>query len=179
MALLRGIGAHAPQAFDPRLVTGFLRDEYLLSRWAWVVGIMSFAAIYIYMALLFSFAYFGIAKVSGIAYSWTDALVASLFIPLFATELPKTIPLRLLGGIQFTLAVVIGVGTFFSFLQRRLFMVRTAATVVNDKLTEDAFQEKFKILGTKLAESPTNASPQQVQAQEESTAIKKKKKKKR
>src|SRR5438046_4685507 len=29
-----------------KMITGFLRDEYLVSRWAWVLGVVSFGAIY-------------------------------------------------------------------------------------------------------------------------------------
>ncbi len=71
-------------------VTDFLKDPYLISRWAWVVGLVSLGSLYVYIALLFSFTYYGIARVSGVAYSWTDALIASLFIPFFVTELPKS-----------------------------------------------------------------------------------------
>lgn len=50
-----------------RKVLAFLKDPYLLSRWAWVLGIVFLASIYIYIAFLFSFAYYGIARVSGIS----------------------------------------------------------------------------------------------------------------
>jgi len=144
-----------------KMITGFLRDEYLVSRWAWVLGAVSFGVIYVYIALLFSFTYFGIAKVSGIPYPWPDSLVASLFIPLFAKELPKTNLLRVLGGIHFSLAVIFGIGTFFGFLQRRLFAIRAAATVVNDKLIDKIFEEKFLILGKKLEVSAASQNRHQ------------------
>jgi hypothetical protein len=146
-------------------ITDFLRDEYLVSRWAWVLGIISFGLIYVYIALLFSFVYVGIARVSGISYPWASSLVASLFIPLFATELPKTFSLRLVGGIHCVLVLTVGISTFFSFLQRRLFAIRTAATVVNDKLIDEAFQKKVTIVGTKLAESPAKSPQGQMEIQ--------------
>jgi hypothetical protein len=142
-------------------ITDFLRDEYLVSRWAWVLGVIAFASIYVYISLLFSFAYFGIARVSGISYSWGNALVNSLFIPVFATEIPRTLPLRVLAGAQFVLTLAIGISTFFKFLQRWVFAIRTAATVINDKLIDQAFQEKFAMLGTKLADLHSNPSHQQ------------------
>jgi hypothetical protein len=160
-----------------KMITSFLRDEYLVSRWAWVLGAVSFGVIYGYIALLFSFAYFGIARVSGISYPWPDSLVASLFIPLFAKELPKTIVLRILGGIHFSLAVTVGIGTFFGFLHRRLFAIRAAATVVNDKLIDKIFEEKFLILGKKLEVSP--APQKQIPAPEQKPPNKGKKKKRK
>lgn len=140
-------------------VTAFLRDDYLVSRWAWVLGIISFGFIYVYFALLFSFVYFGIARVSGISYSWLDSLVASLFIPLFATELPKTLFLRFVAGMHCVLVLTVGISTFFSFLQRRLDVVRTTARALNEKLVDEAFQRKVSVVGAKLAESPLG-SPQ-------------------
>ena len=78
----------------------FLGDPYLLSRWAWVLGTVFLLSIYIYIAALFSFAYYGIARVSGVSYSWPDALVTSLFIPFFFPDLPKLLAVKLLSGIQ-------------------------------------------------------------------------------
>ena len=142
-------------------ITAFFKDDYLVSRWAWVLGIISFGFIYVYIALLFSFVYFGIARVSGILYPWLDSLVASLFIPLFATELPKTLPLRFVAGIHCMLVLTVGVSTFFSFLQRRLGVVRTTATTLYEKLADEAFQEKVLVVGTKIAESPLKPPQEQ------------------
>ncbi len=151
-------------------ITAFLRDDYLVSRWAWVLGIISFGSVYVYIALLFSFVYFGIAKVSAISYSWLDSLVASLFIPLFATELPKTLPLRLVAGIHCVLVLTVGISTFFSFLQRRLAVVRTTATTLYEKLVDEAFQKKVSVVGAKIAESPLKPSQGQTGIQVNSTA---------
>jgi len=158
-----------------KMITGLLRDEYLVSRWAWVLGAVSFGAIYVYIALQFSFAYFGLARVTGIPYSWTDSLVASLFIPLFAEELPKTIALRVLGGIHFSLVVTVGIGTFFSFLRRRLFAIRTAATVVNDRLIDKIFEEKFSMVSMKLEVPPTKPPEEQPPVQRPTNKARKKK----
>jgi hypothetical protein len=43
-------------------LVNFLKDPYLVSRWAWVLGILFFGSIYVYIAVLFSFAYYGIAR---------------------------------------------------------------------------------------------------------------------
>jgi hypothetical protein len=134
-----------------RFVTGFLRDEYLVSRWAWVLGAVTFGSLYIYIALLFSFVYFGVARVSGISFPWITSLTASLFIPLFASELPKTNLFRVIGGIHCALALTVGIGTFFGFLHRRLFAIRAAATVVNDRLVDKIFEQKYSALGALLA----------------------------
>jgi hypothetical protein len=64
-----------------RKVLNFLKEPYLLSRWAWVVGIIFVGSIYVYFSVLFSFAYYRIARVNSVKYSWTDALVLRCLSP--------------------------------------------------------------------------------------------------
>jgi hypothetical protein len=137
-------------------IVNFLKDPYLVSRWAWVLGILFFGFIYTYIALLFSFAYYGIARVGGISYSWLDAVVASLFIPFFVSDLPKLLPLRLLGGLQCVLVLAVGISTLVNFIQRRLRSIHAAAITISKRLGDENIREKFLILEAKLATVPTN-----------------------
>jgi hypothetical protein len=137
-------------------IVNFLKDPYLLSRWAWVLGIFFFGFIYAYIALLFSFAYYGIARVGGISYSWLDAAVVSMFIPFFVSDLPRLIALRLLGGFQCVLVLAVGISTLVNFIQRRLRSIHTAAIIISKRLGDENIREKFLILEAKLATIPTN-----------------------
>jgi hypothetical protein len=139
-----------------RRMLDFLRDPYLLSRWALVLGVVFFGSIYVYIAVLFSFAYYGIAHVSGVPYSWPDALVTSVFIPLFVSELPKILAAKLLGGIHCLLVVTVGIGTIANFLRRKLDAIRRAATDLSDRFTDQSIQEKYIILEEKFS---TTAAP--------------------
>jgi hypothetical protein len=127
-------------------ILDFLSDPYLLSRWAWALGMVFLGSIYIYIAVLFSFAYYGIARVSGVSYSWPDALVASLFIPFFVSELPKILAVKLLGGIHCLLVVAVGIGTIVNFLRRKLDALRRAATELSDRLRTKTFKKSTKSL---------------------------------
>jgi hypothetical protein len=129
-----------------RSILDFLKNPYLLSRWAWLLGSIFLGLIYVYIAVLFSFAYYGIAHVNGVSYSWPDALLASLFIPFFVTELPKIFWLRVLGGIQCVLVIAISVGTIVNFLRRKLDAVRRAATDFSDRFADQSIHEKYLIL---------------------------------
>jgi hypothetical protein len=128
----------------------FLKDPYLLSRWAWVVGIVFVGSVYLYFAILFSFAYYGLARVGGVNYPWPDALVSSIFIPFAYADLPRTLWIRLLSGIHASLVVTIGIGTVVNFLRRRLDGVRKAATDLSDRLTEPEVRQKLQILEVKI-----------------------------
>jgi hypothetical protein len=140
-------------------IVNFLKDPYLVSRWAWVLGILFFGAVYTYVALLFSFAYYGIARVGGTSYSWLDAMVTSLFIPFFVSELPKMLALKLLGGIQCVLVLAVGIGTLVNFIQRRLQSIHNAAVNISRRLSDQDIRDKFLILEAKLATVAPAAPP--------------------
>jgi hypothetical protein len=136
-----------------RKILNFLRNPYLMSRWAWVLGFAIFGSIYAYFSVLFSFEYCGIARVSGVIFPWLDSLVISLFIPFFVADLPKLLVVRLVGGIHCSLVVVVGVGTVLNFLRRKLNAVRNAAEELSDRLADQNLQEKYLILQAKVSAS--------------------------
>ena len=135
-------------------ILGLLGDPYILSRWAWIVGIVFLGSIYVYVALLFSFGYYGIARVGGAHFSWPDALVTSVFIPFFVSDLPKMLALKVLGGIHCSLVVLVGVGTIVNFLRRKLDAVCAASVELSGRLTERDVQEKLLILEGKFSAAP-------------------------
>jgi len=139
--------------------TNFLKDSYLVSRWAWVLGIVVFGSIYIYFAVLFSFVYYGIAKVSSVPYSWPDALVSSLFIPFFISDLPRILALRFTGGLHCLLVVALGVGTLVNFIQREVRLIHSTALEISNRLADQKIREKFLILEAKLAAAQTTIPP--------------------
>jgi hypothetical protein len=138
-----------------RRILDFLKDRYLMSRWAWVLAVAIFGSIYTYFSILFSFAYFGIARLSGLDYSWPDALVTSMFIPFFIRDLPKVFAIRLLGGLHDLLILTVGVGTVMNFFRRRLDAVRRAATTLSNRFDDPAVRDKYLILEGKFS----NPSP--------------------
>ena len=95
---------------------------------------------------------------NAIAYSWPDAVVASLFIPFFISELPKLLVLKFVAGLHCVLVLAVGIGTLVNFIQRRLRSIHVAATNISDRLSDQAIREKFIILEDKLAAAqPTNS----------------------
>jgi hypothetical protein len=131
-------------------VARFLGNKYLLSRWASLLVGAFYVCIYVYIALLFSFVYFGIARVSGLSVLWSEVAVDSIFIPVYVTELPKTFFMRFAGGVQWSLVVVIGFGTFWNYFHKRLEAVSTSAVEIGSVLTDEAVREKYKLLESKV-----------------------------
>jgi hypothetical protein len=141
-----------------RKMLAFFKDRYLVARWAWLLGFIFLGAMYTYIALLFSFVYYGIARVNGVPFSWPEALVSSLFIPFFVSDLPKILGVKFLGGIHCTFVLVVGVGTIVNFLRRKLDAVRKAASELSDRFTTDqTIHQKLIILEQKV--SATVPSP--------------------
>jgi hypothetical protein len=128
-----------------RSVAGFLQNKYLVSRWAGLLVTIFFLCVYVYIALLFSFVYFGIGKVSGLNYPWPEAAITSLFIPAYIGELPKPLSMRAVGGLQWTLIVCVGVGTFLNYLHRRIEAVHSGAIVVSERLADKSVRDKLAI----------------------------------
>jgi hypothetical protein len=65
------------------------QNRQLVSRWAVVLGSAFLGCVHLYMALLFSFAYYGIAHVQSIALAWPDAFVTSLFYSICIRGSPQ------------------------------------------------------------------------------------------
>ena len=134
-------------------VARFLQNRYLVSRWAGLLVTVFFLCVYVYVALLFSFVYFGIGKVSGLNYPWPDAVITSLFILAYIGELPKMLSIRAVGGIQYALVVCVGIGTFLNYLRGRIESVRSGAIVVSERLADKSVRNKLAILEKKLNEA--------------------------
>jgi hypothetical protein len=133
----------------------FIGNKYLLSRWASLLVGTFYVCVYVYIALLFSFVYFGIARVSGLNVPWSEAAVDSIFIPVYVTELPKTFPMRFAGGVQWTLIVVIGFGTFWNYFHKRLEAVHTGAMRISGLLANESVRARYKILEAKVKPAKT------------------------
>lgn len=143
-----------------RTLLDFLRNPYLLSRWMWILVSVFLAAVYVYTSFLFSFAYYGIARVSGVSFSWPQAFVTSIFFPLYFADLPRVLVIKVVGGIHGLLLLGVSIGTIKSFFSRKMDEIRKAATEANNSFAEQTIQEKYTILQELFTASPTAASPQ-------------------
>jgi hypothetical protein len=131
-------------------VARFLRNKHLVSRWAGLLVFLVYACVYVYIAMLFSFVYFGIARLSRLTLSWPDAAVSSIFILTYVKDLPNTVPMRFAGGIQWLLVVFVGFGTFWNYFHKRLQAVYTGAIQVSERLADERVREKYQLLELKF-----------------------------
>jgi hypothetical protein len=129
----------------------FLENEAVLLKWTWLFCASVIVGLYLYLALLFSFAYFGIARVAGSPYSWPESLVTSLFIPFLITDFPRVVALKLLGGLHCALILSVGIGTVINYFRTKLAPIRAVVNVLGVRLSDESVREKRSILEKKLA----------------------------
>jgi hypothetical protein len=133
-----------------KIVLEFVSKSTFFARLAFGIGLVSLICAHLYFAAIFSFVYVGAAKVAGLTLTWPDSLTTSLFILAYVGDLPKTLMLRVLGGIHFMLFLTLGAGTVVSYFRRQLEPLRSAFVSMNMRLSEDGLQDKLIILQTKV-----------------------------
>jgi hypothetical protein len=135
----------------------FITNSTFFTRLAFGIGLLMLVCAHVYFALIFSCVYVGAARIADLKLAWPDSLAISFFILAYVTELPRTLALRLLGGIHFTLFLALGAGTVVSYFRRQLEPLRSTLASVNMRLSEEELQQRIIVLQKKVdaAESAT------------------------
>lgn len=140
-----------------KLILAFVTKSSFFSRLTFALGLLMLVCAHLYFALVFSCVYVGGAKVADLTLTWPNSLAISLFILAYVTELPKTLMLRILGGIHFTLFLALGAGTIVSYFRRQLEPLRSALATVDMRLSDIGLQEKVIVLQTKVEAAETTS----------------------
>ncbi|MBV9437223.1 MAG: hypothetical protein JOZ44_14290 [Acidobacteria bacterium] len=128
-----------------------LRNRRRAGNIALFLSFLIFGVVYSYLAFLFSFGYVGIAKVQGISYSWADALITSLFIPIGYSDLPHNLWIKLLGGIHCVSALALGFGTVHGYMKSKLDSLTRVAESLSTKFNDDQIKTKLVVLDSVFA----------------------------
>src|SRR5437868_1249156 len=102
------------------LAVSLLQNRTRAGNVALFILLLGFVAMYLYIAVLFSFAYFGLAKVQLVNLTWAESLVTSIFIPVSYSDLPRNAWLKLLGGVHWISVVALGFGTIYGYARGKL-----------------------------------------------------------
>jgi len=119
---------------------------------ALALGVLAFAAIYLYLGLLFGVTYYGLARVQSIPYSLADALINAVFIPAAYSDLPHNAWIRALGGFHWLFVVVVGVGTIFAYWQKKLAGLSRVAELLRGRLSAEEIKTRLDELWTRVNE---------------------------
>lgn len=131
-----------------------LRNRRRVMQWTIYLGMLFFSGLYLYLSLLFSFVYYGIARVQDIPYSWTAAAVTSVFIPFAYGDLPHNVWLKLVGGVHAAVIILLGAGTVFGYLQRKLNSLHSAAESLATRLDQEEVRGKLALMKSTFETAP-------------------------
>lgn len=109
---------------------------------------------YFYLGLIFSFGYYGLAKVQSIPYSWGEALVTALFIPVAYTDLPRNLWMKLLGGFHWVFVVVLGLTTILGYVQRKVDSLQSVAQSLRERMDIEEIRVRLEKFSPKV-QQPT------------------------
>jgi hypothetical protein len=98
--------------------------------------------------------YYGLARVQSVPYTWSSALVESLFIPAAYTDLPANACIKLAGGIHWIVVVALGFGAIFAYFQKKLSEVCGVAQLIRGRLEIPEIKLKLDVLEQKLRTPP-------------------------
>lgn len=135
-----------------------LRNKQLVSRWATILGFAFLTIVYMYVAFLFSFIYYGIAHAQSISLPWPSALVTSTFIPFAFGDLPSNIWLKLVGGIQCVIVLAVSASTVIGYMLRKAEGLQQVALVLTDRFAAEDVRARLSILEEKF-KTPTASNP--------------------
>jgi hypothetical protein len=120
-----------------------LENRRRVVQWTMYLGTLFFLGVYLYLALLFSFAYYGTARLQGVSLSWASAAVYSVFIPFAFSDFPANIWVKLIAGVHATVVVLIGLGAIFGYMQKKVNSLHAVAQALNTKLQQPEIKEKL------------------------------------
>jgi hypothetical protein len=106
---------------------------------------------YCYISFVFSCAYIGMAKIQGLPTNWPDFFVTSLFIPIAFTNLPRNVPIELIGGLQAVAILVLGWNIFFRHMNTGFKRVALAASELRGPFEDTVLKVKYALIEEQAA----------------------------
>jgi hypothetical protein len=139
-----------------------LRSRRRVVQWTMYLGTLFFLGIYLYLALIFSFAYYGVARALNIPYDWITSIVNSMFMPLTFGSLPSSNWIRALGGVHALAVLALSIGTIFGYIRQKLDSLHDVADELSKRLEQAEVRAKVAEMREKFqpASAPSSAVPQ-------------------
>jgi hypothetical protein len=124
---------------------------------AMLLGIFAYIVVYLRLALLFGFIYFGCSKLQHLPFGFVDSMTTALFIPLTFGNIPRNNLLELIGGVQTVFAVVLGFGAIKAYIQRKIDIFKKTATDLWTALNEEAVRVRLELWRGRTAAAPSES----------------------
>ncbi len=121
-------------------------NKVMLSRFTWAGAVLVSIPFYAYVSTLFASAYYAVARAQHLQWSWSSALLDSLYMPFAFTDLPSSIPIRFVAGLQAIAVSIIGWNVFIQNFNNRFESLAKAAVELQQPLTTEDLRMKVQVL---------------------------------
>lgn len=128
---------------------------------ALALSVCVLAVLYANLALLFSFTYLGLAKVQGIQFTWSQAVVTSFFIPIAYSDLPQNFWLKMCGGFEWLLFFAMTLGVVATYFQKKFDSLYGLTSTLSSRFADAEVNAKMNELLEKLKPKQGGVPPQQ------------------
>jgi hypothetical protein len=139
------------------IFTFIAENRTFLSKCTMGVAALVTVPFYVYVSVLFAAVYVGIARVGGIGFPWTTSITCSLYIPFAFTDLPHSLIIRLIAGLQAIAVTVMGWNIFFRQLSSKFNSVAGVATEFRENFQEETYRRKLAIVASLTSRASTVA----------------------
>ena len=110
---------------------------------------------YCYISFLFSCIYVGVAKLTSLNFTLSEAFVDSLFMPFAWSALPSNLTIKFVAGLQATCVSIIGYNILFRHLGNRLDRITKTANKLCEPISREAFKARMNAVERLLSQVPT------------------------
>lgn len=129
-----------------RALFQWLADQLAIERAIRLISIALVVPYYVYVSILCGFLYLGIAHLLFIDWPAKEAIIDALFMPLAWTEVPHSVIIRSLAGLQVFVLGYLGYEATFHRLSQKAERVTNAAEKLSAKLTSPDVQARILII---------------------------------
>jgi hypothetical protein len=112
---------------------------------------------YLYISLLFSSVYVGIAHLEHINLSWTTSIIDSLYVPFAFTDFPHNNAIRFVAGLQAVALTAMGWNIFFRHLSGKFNEVAVAAAEFRSTMQDENYRQKIALVASLSSSKTTDA----------------------
>jgi hypothetical protein len=116
---------------------------------------------YLYVSFLMSCVYYGIAKIEGINWSWTSAVIDSLYIPVAFGDLPHIQAIKFVAGLHCIVLGIIGWNVIFRQIGKKFEDVVVIASELRNHLRDETLQSQISRIRA-VAAIPINVNKNRV-----------------
>jgi hypothetical protein len=134
--------------------TFIAENKQFLARATALVAVCISVIFYGYISFVFSCVYVGLAKVQGISWAWPASMVTSLYMPFAYTNLPRNIPIELIGGLQALAVLLLGWNVGFRHMTNRFERIALAADELRGSFEDRVLGVKYSLIKEQAAKAP-------------------------